>query len=85
MTIKIDITSDLQPRVIDIDTGETLDIVDLQDASADVKAAVYGQVAKIASNLSTLRTQMKDQLEGLFHDGVVESAKFYGGVKLTPP
>lgn len=80
----VQVTADLDGvRVIRTDTGELLDITDLTDASPDVQAAVYGQVVKIAGELSTLRTQMKDQIERRFAEGAVESASFYGGVKLT--
>jgi hypothetical protein len=82
-TIRVDIDPDHKPRVTDLDTGEVLDITDLTDADADVKAAVYGQLVQIASNVSTLRTQMKDQIETAFHEGEIETASFYGGVKLT--
>lgn len=70
-------------QVVRTDTGELLDITDLIDASADVQAAVYGHLVKIAGDVSTLRTQMKDQIERRFVEGAVESASFYGGVKLT--
>jgi hypothetical protein len=81
--IRVDIDQNRETRVTDLDTGEVLDITDLQDASEHVQAAVYGQLVQIGTNVSTLRTQMKDQLERRFAEGVVESARFYGGVKLT--
>ncbi|CAB4894589.1 unannotated protein [freshwater metagenome] len=83
MLIHIDLDDERKPRVTRTDTGEILDITDLVDAREDVQAAVYGQLAQIASNISTLRTQMKDQIEQRFHEGAIESAKYYGGVKMT--
>jgi hypothetical protein len=83
MLITIDIDRDRKPRMTRPDTGEILDFVDLQDASPDVKAAAYGQLVEIASNVSTLRQQLKDELEELHKEGAVESASHYGGVKLT--
>jgi hypothetical protein len=70
-------------QVVRTDTGELLDITDLVDASPEVQAAVYGHLVKIASEVSTLRNQMKDQLERRFVEGAVHSASYYGGVKVT--
>jgi hypothetical protein len=83
MLITIDIDRDRKPRITRTDTGEMLDITDLHDASPEVQAAAYGQLVAIATNVSTLRNQLKDMIEQRFHEGAVESGSHYGGVKVA--